>query len=53
MKRMERYVYNCIRYNNNEPELMVLRIEGQPIVVKDYGNDVVIVCSETFGVRFL
>jgi hypothetical protein len=49
MKKIESYIFDCIRYDEHEPELMpdqLLLSENDPIVVRDYGNDVDIVCSE-------
>jgi hypothetical protein len=45
MKKIEHYIFDCIRYEHR-PELMLPYIEDDPIVVRDYGNDVDIVCSE-------
>ncbi len=45
MKKIERYIFDCIRYEH-KPELIPPLRENDPIVVRDYGNDVEIVCSE-------
>ena len=45
MKKIERYISDLIRYEHKR-ELMPPYKESDPIVVKDYGNDVEIVCSE-------
>ena len=44
MKKIERYVFDCIRYEH-KPELMPPHRDNDPIIVKDYGNDVEIICG--------
>jgi hypothetical protein len=46
MKKIEWYVWDCISYEHKH-ELMPPYRESDPIVVRDYGDDVEIVCSES------
>ena len=46
MKKIERYIFDCIRYEH-KPELIAPYRENDPIIIRDYGNDVEIVCYES------
>jgi hypothetical protein len=52
MKKIERYIYDCISYEHN-PELMRPYRENDPIVVRDYGNDVEIDALKTVFANML
>jgi hypothetical protein len=45
MKKIERYISDLVRYEH-KPELMPPYKESDPIVVKDFGNDIEIECYE-------
>jgi hypothetical protein len=45
MKKIADYISDLIRYEH-KPELIPPYRENDPIVVRDYGNDIEIVCSE-------
>ncbi|MFL6399653.1 MAG: hypothetical protein ACJ72J_08755, partial [Nitrososphaeraceae archaeon] len=53
MKKLEVYVSNCMHYDNNESDLILPRVEDQPIVVRDYGNDVDIACCDNCFFTYL
>jgi hypothetical protein len=52
MKKIERYIFDCIHYEH-ESELTSLLRDNDPIIVSDYGNDVGIVCSRKCFCRYL